>query len=168
MIKIEVIQKGTSFRQLIAQLHKKTSILKSDINLAGDQTAEEMRKIIKENKVRPQAGEPTTLEDNIQVEHFDTLNGFGWGVGNIKLLNEKAPYWSAVNYGSSHMVGKLLPKGSFQPGEKAPNPISSRQGRWKKGLENFSAIIKNAIPAMNYIQKTFKFVGRKFRQIGLR
>lgn len=145
------------------QAHEKD--LKDQIFDLGDQTASKMKDVIKQNKVRPQVGEPTSLEENIDVEH--SKDG-GWGVGDIDRLNEKAEYWRAVNFGSSHMVGKLVPKGQFEPGDPEPNAGSSRQGRWKKGQGKFMFRVKNPIPPINYIEKTLTFVKQKFSAIRIR
>ena len=121
-----------------------------------------MRDTIDQDKVRPQADEPTTLEDTIQAEYFD--DG-GWGVGDMDQLDENAPYWLAVNYGSDHMVGKIVPQGAFAPGNPEPDPNNFREGRWKKGQGKHLFVVKNPIPAMNYIEKTINWLQEKFASI---
>lgn len=142
--------------------------IKKKLDELGNRTAQQMIQIIQDNKVRPQNGEPMSLEKNINCEHFSD----GWGVGNIDELNEKVGYWAAVNWGSSHMVGKRVPSGYFSPGKPNPSPDAFRQGRWNvnelpssgmrggntgfegEGNAHWSFIVNKPIPPMNYIEKT--------------
>lgn len=80
----------------------------------------------------------------------------GWGVGNITFLNQQAPYWRHVNFGSraigashSHRV----PQGGFSPGTAQPIP-GGNGGRWIVGSNNFSFIPTQPIAPLNYIAKT--------------
>lgn len=159
MIKVTFITKGKGLDSFIVSLNKSLAEQKSLVNNLGKETAEKMREIINQNKVRPQAGEPKTLEKNIDVEFFDAGDRYGWGVGNIEKLNTNAKYWRAVNYGSSHMVGKKMPMGQFNPGNPQPQSQNTGDGRWQGG--NFVATVTKPIPAMNYIEKTvFVFKSR--------
>jgi hypothetical protein len=158
------------FSEAIKNIQGKQLTVRQHIKNLGEKTAEKMKAVIKENKVRPQAGEPTTLEDTITVEHFETANGFGWGVGNIDKLNQEAIYWKAVNYGSSHMVGKWLPPGAFRPGTAKPSSSEVKSphggtGRWFKGEGNWSKPVTRSIPAMNYIEKTVNWFRGKVREL---
>jgi len=122
-----------------------------------------MRQIIQENKVRPQAGEPATLENAINVDHFPEG---GWGVGKISTLNAEAPYWRVINYGgyvppSTRNYPNL--KGKFEPGEERPDPSNFRAGRFKKGYYPIDP--KKAIPAMNYIEKTSFWVEKELNRL---
>ena len=153
---------GDSFKEIQVSINQHETDIREQVSEAGDETAQKMKEIIDSSKVRPQAGEPTELEDAIDVEHF---SDGGWGVGNIQKLDEKAKYWRAVNFGSAHMVGKLVPRGQFEPGEPEPNPENSRQGRWKAGQGNHMFLVKNPIPPMNFIEKTINFVKEKFNSI---
>lgn len=137
------------------------------LNAIGEETAKKMIEIIDDNKVRPQSDEPTSLEAHINCELFEG----GFGVGDIQDLNENVGYWAAVNFGSSHMVGKRVPNGYFSPGQPNPTPDAFRQGRWKAGEDivgmaggntgfpgtgngHWSFIVNQPIPPMNYIEKT--------------
>lgn len=163
-IKVRYNTQG-GFESIIASVKNIDADLKRQIRGLGEETAQTMKETIKNNKERPQAGEPTTLENNIEVEFFS--DGVSWGVGEIDRLNSNAEYWRAVNYGSKHLVGKMLPFGFFSPGQGKPSSKSSREGRWQKGGSH-SAIIKKPIPAMNYIQKTVDWLSRRFQQIYMR
>ena len=153
---------GDAFKEIKASVNTHEESLRKQISDLGDETSQKMKEVIEQNKVRPQAGEPKTLEDNINVEHFEDGS---WGVGDIATLNQKVPYWRAVNFGSAHMVGKKVPLGAFNPGDPEPNPGSSRQGRWKAGDGPHMFIVKNPIPPMNYIEKTINFLKVKFASL---
>ena len=120
---------GNNFKEIEVSIAKLEKDIQAQVRSLGGQTAQEMKAIIDENKKRPQAGEPTTLEDNIDVEYF--ADGVSWGVGEISKLNKNVPYWAAVNYGSDHMVGKQMPVGVFDPGIAVPDAGSFREGRFK-------------------------------------
>jgi len=140
----------------LINVHEKN--IKLQLKNLGDKTPGKMKTTIQSNKKRPQAGEPTNLENNIDVEHFSN----GWGVGNVAKLNKNAKHWAATNYGSNHLVGKTI-HGQFEPGNPKPSSNDSRTGRLKKGW--YSVHIKNPIPAMNYIEKTVNFVRRQINNI---
>jgi hypothetical protein len=144
-----------SFKDIIKNINVKSKQVEAEVMKLGIETKEKMHSIIKANKKRPQAGEPTKLENAIDVERIqEGINIIGWGVGNISRLEKEAPGYLAVNFGSSHMVGKHLPVGGFAPGEAEPNEANFREGRWKKGGGNYSPIVTKPIPPMNFISKT--------------
>jgi hypothetical protein len=136
--------------------------LKLQMDTLAVETALKMKDIITENKLRPQAGDATLLENAVLVP--DYFEG-GWGVGDIAVLDNQAPYWRAVNFGSSHMVGKRVPEGKFFPKNEAPDPGSFRQDRWKRGPFGYSFIVKNPIPAMNFVEKTAFWLSKRFDEL---
>jgi len=163
MIKTEFITKK-GFDTLIRDIETRKKATKREVMKLGEETSEKMINVIEENKVRPQAGEPKELEDNLKVEKFDNGDVYGWSIGNISILDKLAPYWRAINYGSRHLVGKLLPLGFFSPGEAKPSSEHRREGRWKKGGPH-TVRVKNPIPAMHYIEKTVFFFKQKLEDI---
>lgn len=176
MIRLRFKRTKRGFGEAVRDLEIKEKTLKRELMVLGDKTKSKMRDIIAKNKKRPRAGEPKTLENAITVEKFVRLGEFGWGVGNIDKLNSEAvgqdgkPYWRAVNYGSSHMVGRFLPLGIFRPGIAIPNNQAFRKGRWKAGLstgggKSYSAKVMKPIPPMKFIERTTVWVGRQFRRI---
>ena len=164
-VRVEFLSED-GFRDLERIAEADSKHLRNEIKQLGPQTSDKMKSVIKENKVRPQAGEPTTLEDNIDVEFFQ--NDAGWGVGDIDRLNRNAEHWRAVNFGSGHLVGKKLPLGAFEPDPEngRPNDAYFRKGRWKVP-GGFTALIKRPIPAMNFIEKTVSFVRKQINRIRL-
>lgn len=146
---IRIIRKGKTPQQLVLDAIKKIDGLKAKIKELGATTRDKMKETITINKKRPGGGE---LEKSITVDYM--VDGVSWGVGNISKLNSEVPYWKAVNWGSSHIVGKKVPAGEFAPGEARPSKPSFRAGRWIKGTGKYSFVSKNPIPPMNYVEKT--------------
>jgi hypothetical protein len=150
---ISKLDKG--FGEIIKEIQMQEHRVVSAVKDLGRDTANKMRIIIKQNKKRPQAGEPTSLENSIDVESiFGGKNIIGWGVGNIERMNREAPYWASFNWGSSHMVGKKVPVGGFHPGFEQPMEGAGWHSRWKKGEGEYSFTVKRPIQPTNYIEKT--------------
>lgn len=159
---------GDPFNEIIKDIKDGLINLKEEVNKLGGETALQMILSIQGSKKRPQNGEPSDLEKNINCDFFDD----GWGVGDVNLLKENAPYWAAVNWGSDHMVGKSVPNGFFSPGNPQPDFDAFRSGRWNvgtnqgegigEGRKHWSFIVQNAIPAMNYIESTVFWLSDKF------
>lgn len=176
MIRVRFVKKGKGFGEAERDLLLKEKTLKVELMALGTQTKKQMKNTIKKSVKRPRASEPKTLETAITVEKFNSPGEFGWGVGNIDKLNTEVvgqdgkPYWRAVNYGSSHMVGKYLPPGIFRPGTAKPTSDAFRKGRWKAGDttgagKKYSAKVTKPIPPMRFIERTTIWVGRQFRKI---
>ena len=153
---------GDPLEELSKEIKEFDKFLKLEVDTLAHETAFKMKAIINEGKVRPQAGDPTNLENAIEPELFDG----GWGVGAIETLKKDAPWWAAFNWGSSHMVGKRLPPGSFvpDPGTGEPKSSNFRTGRWKTPGD-FSAIVKKPILATNYIEKTIFWLSAKIDEL---
>ena len=163
MINLRWIDKG-GLKEFISDLNDKIVYFKYESKKLGNDTADFMKKTINENKVRPQDGAPTKLENSIDVTH----NADGsWGVGEIDKMNEEAPHWRAVNFGSNHMVGKAMPP-YFNPDKTEPSSEKFREGRvdynGKKGTGGGVTVTK-PIPAMNYVEKTIEFVKSRIESL---
>lgn len=154
MLQIKFTRKNTDpstlFDEILADVKVDNAQIKKQVLALGALTTTMMLAIIVANKKRPQNGEELSLENHIKTEFFEG----GWGVGAIEELKENAPYWAAVNWGSSHMVGKRVPNGAFSPVKEQPDQAFFRQDRWVKGKGHYSYVVKRPIPAMNYIEKT--------------
>ncbi len=155
-----------SFAEIIKNIDIKNKDVENSVMNLGLETKDKMHSIIKANKKRPQAGEPTKLENAIDVERIqEGKDIIGWGVGNISRLEKEAPGYLAINFGSSHMVGKHLPIGGFAPGEAKPQEGSFRDGRWKKGEGSYSPIVTKPIPPMNFIETTVHWLSIALNKI---
>lgn len=140
----DFVRKQEEFINNLSQQHLKT-------------VATTTEKVIQDNidagKKRPSGS--SQLSKAFFAEKIDDKS---WGVGKIAFLNQVAKYWQVINFGSTHMVGRHLPKGVFNPGEPAPNSAFFRTGRFEKGAnyngEQYSPIVTKPIPPSNYIERT--------------
>jgi hypothetical protein len=153
-IRIKITQKGKPLKQIMPDFLQKIELTKAEVRQLGIETQEKFRQLIKASKKRPGGG---NLESKIQVEYF--VDGVSWGVGNIDLLDKEAPYWKALNWGSSHAVGKVVGGGIFEPGNPKPNAGSFRQGRFVKGASDsegkqYAFTVKRPIKAINFLERT--------------
>ena len=120
---------------------------------AANFTVQEMQDQITASIQRP--GSTGNLANSIFSERISDKS---IGVGKISFLDENAKYWKAINYGSSHMVGRRMPFGTFAPGLATPDAGSFRTGRFYAGQSQggsmYSPVVKRPIQAHNYIERT--------------
>ena len=161
MINISIKTSGKSLKQLSIDANKFWFELQSGLMDIGEQTHAFMINFIKSHKKRP-AGPKNVLEDAISYDFYTAGYKCGFAIGDTNKLNFEAPYWYAINYGSSALVGKIF-YGYFFPGESRPDPSAFRQGRFIESKEfgkGFKMIPKKPIPPMNYIQESNHYLGR--------
>lgn len=111
------------------------------------------------------------LAKAINLEKATPPGTIFWGIGNIEILQQKAPYWYVVNYGK--MVGGLpfIPnRGKFVPGSfEGTAPASAlREGVQKFNYNDGSGMgmyPKNPIRPMNYIQVTRASFNRRLSSL---
>ena len=165
MLKISY-KTNISFAKIIKDIKVKSERAESEVAKLGLETVETMRNFIKQGKVRPQVGQPTNLENNIDIESIsEAPYTIGWGVGNIERLDREVSYWKAVNFGSSHLIGKKF-YGFFQPGEEHPDISHFREGRFFEQKQfGWLMIPKNPIPPMSYIEKTVFWLDNQITKI---
>lgn len=129
----------------------------------AEEAAEDMKKIIKESKVRPDTS-GNKLEDSIKSIPLITTGGVTMGIGEI----EKAPkYWALLNYGGKHpMAGKRVAQGFFDIGNPRPDAEEFRKaGNWEletgtsaSRKRGYSFIVSESaiFPELRYIEKAEK------------
>lgn len=129
-------------------------------------TRDYMRDIIQTSKKR-KSGSRDNLENAIEVDELPTTEKeFHFGVGNIRHLDEVAPYWLLLNYGGLPPIarnGRTI-YGAFDM--KDP-PDSSLRGTGKGtqsfflsrfgSTPTFPMTPKNPIAPVKYIEKTFSW-----------
>jgi len=156
-IKVTQLSKD-GFRKEIKHIERIISNVKNEFKQLGNDTANEMRNTISNNKKRP--GGESTLERAIDSQYIDIGEEFGFFVGLLDKLYQSAPYFFFINYGVSFKGmripgrGKQVPTGQFSPGNPKPNQGSFGQGRWQTGQGNYSFRAKKGITPMHYIEKT--------------
>ena len=153
-IGIEYKKFGKSEEKIIIEDMNSQKQDKQEFNLIGLEVAQEMKSKISQSIKRPESSKK--LEYAITVDYFSN----GWGVGRISSL---PIYWAAFNWGSGHLIGKRVPTGEFRPGNPEPNKSDFRKGRWHKS-GRFSFIVKNPIPATNYIERTAEWLINRIRK----
>lgn len=165
--------KLTGFKDLkksLSIIRRQEANFKANFKATGDEIAEDMIKDIDNKRVRPKSGK-SKLTSSIDVEHQEGRNSISWGVGKISKMDKEVvgqdgkPYWRAVNFGSAHIVGLLLPKGGFTPGDPEPKSTQFRRGRWAPGSDQYHARVTKPIPPMNYIQSAFENMRIKFNNL---
>jgi hypothetical protein len=145
--KIQIIS-GTrgSFSKNVATIIR--NLADRHLSTIATESARTMREKVSEGVTRAES--TGNLANSIQAER---ISEGVYGVGNIGILNQNAPYWGAINYGSSHLLGVRVPTGFFQPGNSAPVTGGSGQ-RWQPAQGGFSFIVGKPINPMSYIEKT--------------
>jgi|WetSurSiteA1Bulk_404760.scaffolds.fasta_scaffold01837_2 hypothetical protein len=164
-MRVTITRYGMSPEQLEQEIELQFISIKNGIQALALETQKQMQQNIVNNIHRPDS--TGNLVRAITVEYFEN----GAGIGNIEYLKQFAPYWAALNYGSSHLVGKWLPSGIFRPGTAIPTMTAFREGRWRVGEgsdgslgeEFYTARIKNPIIAINYIEKTANWLSTVFK-----
>jgi hypothetical protein len=166
IIKVSVNEVGTKFENKVKEFA--TILAEIQLKKLAEASADKMKDIIKESTIRPSATHK--LENAIEAEQIDALT---YGVGKVSDLNQKAPYWRHINYGSLGIGAKFqhqLPKGTFQPGVAEPVP-NLQDGRWVSnkystiGGKMYMPIVKKPIQAKNFIEKTLAWALTNFRTI---
>lgn len=151
--------------EILKEVETDIKAIRDKVNLLGSETEHKMKEIIVTSKVRPQADEPTDLENSITLDKFTN----GWGVGDVERIHKDAPGWASLNWGSAHMVGRRLKRGVFNPGEPRPMEGMFRTGRWKAGesygKEQYSPIVKKPIVAINYIERTIAWLENRLMDL---
>jgi len=113
------------------------------------------------NAHRKRTGNTGNLADSMTFEGQTGAGFISWGIGNIDLLNSRAPYWYVINYGRKVTGEAFIPPattGYFGQGNK---PDSQQAGagteRWHyAGGRGAGFFMKptHVVRAMNYIQAT--------------
>ena len=126
------------------------------------------------NKNRKRTGGTGNLSRQI---NFDKLAGAGlgkifWGIGDLNILNARAPEWYVVNYGKTVGGTKYIPfwgaliPGYFQGGDGRPKAEHAGKGREtfkRSASKDIMMSAKHPIRPMHYIQSTRAKVTRDMR-----
>ncbi|MBN1467733.1 MAG: hypothetical protein JW924_03325 [Fusobacteriaceae bacterium] len=133
--------------------------LRDEVLDIGKKAEIKMKNIIDTNRRRPQSPHDDTnvkaskksLIDGIQLDMYDTLEVFGWGLGNINELDKNSPHWAMINWGglppSTKDYNKL--RGKFEPEDG---------GLFRKGSPYYPIYPTKLITPLNYIEQTANFV----------
>lgn len=116
-MKITIKQRGVPIRKMIDDSVKNTKKFQRRIMTLGKKAHRFMLEFIAKNtktfKDVPQPDAKPLIE-TIDFEEMYTASGFGWGIGDIGVLNQESKHWAIINYGGKHpQAGKKIP-GYFQ------------------------------------------------------
>lgn len=111
------------------------------------------------------------LVNAIDLKIFSGPASIGFGIGNMEILQSKAPYWYVVNFGKKVTGEQFSPGGGqWRPvrfGNSPADPQLRGKGRQKATV--FAPIGNGQIPSfirpMNYIQATVFQFNRALRAI---
>lgn len=175
MIKEIKITPKFSTREIIdTTIRKDWFIFQNDAFTLGSKVQAYMQNYI--NKNRKRQGGTGNLANSINL-HTEASAGLGrifWGVGDISLLNSKAPEWYVVNYGKTTGGIRYIPNyGGFIPGRFRGGdgrPDASQAG---KGIEAFDyqpyiawgMFPKHPIRPIHYIQASRAKLNRDLRRL---
>lgn len=143
-----------SMKEILNEVEVPVKKVVLGLKILEGETLDKIRSIIRAGKKRP-AGAKDVLEDAMTSEKIgDGKDTIGFGVGNIEKLKVEAPHFLAINFGSSHMVGKKVPLGAFKPGIKEPIGSAGYHSRWYVGEGKRTFIVKRPIKPIDYIERT--------------
>ena len=166
MVKVEFKQYGKSLTEIALALDKFWFDYQAEIIETGEKINEDLKEFIDNHIKRPSS--KGNLKNAITHESIIEPGVTGFAIGDIKVLDEKAKYWRAVNWGSSHMVGKHLPRGFFKPGKEAPDSTEFRKGRWYSGSgkkAKYSPIVTKPIPPMYFVEHLLSYARRAIEKL---
>jgi hypothetical protein len=163
-ITVKSIETSNNF--VFTQIKKIKVLSEKHLESLAKETEVVLKQNIKDSLQRPSS--TGNLENNITSEKTGNLS---WGVGNIAILNQNAPYWRWINFGIAASGRTTPPKtvGFFNPGQQAPDASSFRNGRFSKDGTGFLINPQKPIQAHNFIERTLanlptiiaKILGRK-------
>lgn len=126
------------------------------------------------NAHRKRTGGTGNLAKLMKLEVLSTAPArIEWGIGDINVLNQQAPYWYVVNYGKTTSGQKYIPNyGNFVPGKYRGGdgrPDASQRGRGTEGFQYqrgaWGMYPSSPIRPMHYISVASAHLKRKLRSI---
>jgi len=158
MITALIARQGESIPTVIQQEIGKLS--EEHTKILAEAHKKELDKSIEDTRERSLKPTGDHLKDQIQVEKIDK----GHGVGNIAVLNVKAPWWAWINYGKAQS-GRTIPPGTKENPRITGHFVPKQKGIFTKGQPKFPMNPKKAIKAHNYIEKALGVMISKVREL---
>ena len=158
MITVLFARQGESIPTVIQQEIGKLS--EEHTKILAEAHKKELDKSIEDTRERSLKPTGDHLKDQIQVEKIDK----GHGVGNIAVLNVKAPWWAWINYGKAQS-GRTIPPGTKENPRITGHFVPKQKGIFTKGQPKFPMNPKKAIKAHNYIEKALGVMISKVREL---
>ena len=158
MITALIARQGESIPTVIQQEIGKLS--EEHTKILAEAHKKELDKSIEDTRERSLKPTGNHLKDQIQVEKIDK----GHGVGNIAVLNVKAPWWAWINYGKAQS-GRTIPPGTKENPRITGHFVPGTKGIFTKGQPKFPMNPKKAIKAHNFIEKALGVMISKVREL---
>lgn len=113
------------------------------------------------NNNRKRAGGTGNLAKTITFEGQTGAGVISWGIGNISVLNNRAPYWYVLNYGKKTTGAEFIPGGGkfvpgyFGDGNRAnPNLKGRGTEKFTHSRGSGKGMYPGRIRPINYIEST--------------
>ena len=145
MLRIRITGKG--YEKIQKDLDNIEIKSKASMVKLGDATVDTMRGHIKSSIKRE--GSTGKLENSIRTHIFSLGKRMVVGIGKVI---ELPIYWAVQNFGSSHLLGKMIP-GYFGDGERPQAGAGGQRFTYKR--KSFLMTPKKPIPAMNFVERTW-------------
>jgi len=158
MITALIARQGESIPTVIQQEIGKLS--EEHTKILAEAHKKELDKSIEDTRERSLKPTGNHLKDQIQVEKIDK----GHGVGNIAVLNVKAPWWAWINYGKAQS-GRTIPPGTKENPRITGHFVPGTKGIFTKGQPKFPMNPKKAIRSHSYIEKALGSMLGKIREL---
>jgi len=164
MITVIFKQYGKKPTKLIENFEKVWFDFQLEVRELGMECYDHIKKNIKGKLKRPNS--TNNLINSITYNDLLGSGQVGFAIGNINVLDEKAKYWRAVNWGSRHLVDnrKHMKKGFFRPGKAKPDRAEFRKGRWYTSggkMSKYRPLVKMPIPPMYFVESLHYFAREK-------
>ena len=159
MLKMKISPKFSTKQIIDETLRRDWFIFQAEAYELGNIILQYMQSYI--NSHRQRQGNTGNLANVMTFRGFSGTGFISWGIGDISLLNSKAPYWYVINFGKKITGEAFIPGGGgFVPGYfgQGNRPDPAMKG---KGTESFSyaprikmGMYPGVIRPINYIEAT--------------
>jgi len=154
MVRVVIKRYGKSPKELLLDLENQWFEFQAEALDVGKSLHIFVKEYIKNHAKRP--GYKGKIADAISYDESIEMGKVSFAIGDIAQLDEKTNRaWRAVNWGSSHMVGRKLPVGYFRPGQAKPDRSHFREGRWYSTggtMSKYAPYVKMPIPPMYFVE----------------
>jgi len=170
-VKLKVYHKGINWKQLsniITNIKKDTSPLLKKFRKEVSLT---IASIIERNRKRNKATRRGGLADYFKSQATSDLGVRSYrdelllGIGRLEELNSKYKYWAALNYGSSHMVGRYVARGFFVNSGLRPSTRQGFKDRWTLNNEGYVFKVTKPIVGIHYLEKAREKLMPKWNEL---
>ena len=155
-------QPGQTIPTVTGQLLGK--LAEEHTKLLAEEHKKELDKAIDDTRERVLKPTGNHLKEQIQIEPLHAADSKGYGVGNIEILNQKAPWWAWINYGRA-FSGRTIPPGTKDNPRITGHFVPGTKGIFTKGQPKFPIDPKIAIKPHNFIERSLGTMLGKIRNL---